>query len=753
MSKRAVVKEIAPKRQRMMDMILVLGGLKEEAAIPLSRVNEEIASLKSEIEPLVSDILEFPEVYFQGFYDISMKVNLPKLISDKGVLTESISNLDSALEDMESQALTKLRDSLQASLDSMATKREVAETSSVSIDSIVENLPTVTSDILTVITAFEETSKTEQEKAMEELDSLTDSFKEIVSDVSSDADEQLDKLQKLGTKTRYGPFLRVAAQLKRAKREDRVDDVRYSSLVKGNMVVELQRGIIMFVLNKMGSKTAIQMADLTGFSPQDIQGAIVSMISRGDVEMVGLDGDAPVFARVIGKAPDSTLVLKRVIQQLRGVLKTLEGNSRNAVESSLKNLDAAYNRLQILGEYDETAIAGPMKVLNEIGEKAAEAAIGSQASEDSDELRLLISAGLEAFARFRLKITLEKGPYLVSGVNVYGEKLDEEVYKGIMDSYLNNELERGTLLILIRELGAMTAKDLAEKTDIPQDRILQHLLRMKRDELLTIAGESHGYILYDVPRTLNEAEIAVQTVSSLALQIAQAKKELTGIMADLQPGTIGRLTNSLDVFSKARDKMEKIEVEGAPIAKDTVTKIEEKIKSAVAMGYRTRARIPSTRPKVTIDDLMDVDVPTVIEEYRGMMGYAPLLGFGTIEWDHSKCLGCKSCEIACPEHAIELRPSIDIPQFFEFSDEALDLLPVNKSAFYRTVRNLATAKPVAKIALDSERPGFGSIEVDLWLCVGCRTCVRRCPGPEEGALELDLKWSLPEVIRQITAKN
>ena len=366
---------------------------------------------------------------------------------------------------------------------------------------------------------------------------------------------------------------------------------------------------------------------------------------------------------------------------------------------------------------------------------------------------LLISAGLEAFARFRLKITLEKGPNLVSGVNVYGEKLDPEVYEKMMSSYLENEIERGTMLILIRELGAMSAKDLAERTDIPQDRVLQHLLRKKRDELLLIAGETHGYILYDVPRILSAIEVTVQTVCSLALQIAIAKKELEEILADFQPDAIGRLANALETFSKARDKLEKIEVDGQIISHALLTALEDKIKSAVVRVYRTRARLPSTRPKVTIDDLMDVDVPSVLDEYRNMVGYAPILGFGTIEWDDAKCLGCKSCEIACPEHAIELKPVIDVSQFFEFSEEDLTTLPVNRSLFYQTVRSLAAVKPVSKIELENDAPGFGSIEVDLWLCVACRTCVRRCPGPESGALELELKWNLPDVVKHIVSES
>ncbi len=733
-----------------MDMILALGGLKEEAAIPLSRVNEEISNLKTEIEPLIADILGFPAAYFERFYEIAKKTALSRQVMDKGVLTESLANLEKAIELETSEGLVGLQEALRKVLESMASRGEASETTAIDIDEILGRLPETTSSITKIIDDFDEASRAEQEKAREELDNLTTSFHEIVSDQTATVEDQLEKLQKLGTKTRYGPFLRVAAQLKRAKRDERIDDDRFTSLVKDNLVVELRRGIIIFALIKMGSKTAIQLAELTGMTSRDIQQAMISMISRSEIEMVGVDGDAPVFARVLGRAPDSTLILKKVVQQLRGVMKNLNRNTENSPDSSLKDLESAYQRLQILGEYDEAALAEPVRALSEIGEKTVEAAIGSQGSEEAEDLRLLVSAGLEAFARFRLKIALEKGPSLVSGTNVYGEHLDPERYKDLMDSYLDNELERGTILIVIREMGAMTAKSLAERTGIPQDKVLQHLLVMKRDELLVMGGEDHGYVLYDVPRTLNEAEIAVQTVSSLAFQTNEAKKELEEIMADLKPQTIGRLTNALEVFSRARDKMEKVEIEGTVVAQDLLTQIEDKIKSAVAMGYRTRARIPSTRAKVTIEDLMDVDVPSVLDEYKGMMGYAPLLGFGTIEWDQAKCLGCRSCENSCPEDAIELRPSIDTPKFFEFSEEELERLPVNKATFYKTVRGLATEKPTTKIKLDNEKPGFGTVEVDLWLCVGCRTCVRICPGPEDGALELELKWSLPEVVRHIT---
>ena len=754
MSQSTSEKAIAPKRQRMLDMVLALGGLKEESAIPLSKVKEELDNLKTELAPLTDAILAFPDSYFGKFLETVEKSNIIAEISDRGILKESISNIEAALSKTESDSLKELNNLLTSALDSMTAVEETSETS-VDID-MTATLSTISDliiEIESITDNFEKSARADAESAQAELVTLVETFNETKEKAQTDPEVALDELQKLGTKTRYGPGLRATAQVKRGKRDGRIDETRFHKLVLENMLTEANRGVIMFILGKMGSKTVVQIGELMQASPQSVQNALVTMIQRSEVEMVGLDGDAPVFSRVLTEIPNSTLVLKIIVQQVRGIVKSLEGASAESANESLGKLQTLLERLKILGAYDETALSEPMNKLRETVDSTTEAVLTSQTSDDAENLKLLVSAGLEAFARFRLKITLEKGPNLVSGTNVYGEKLDPEVYQIMMDTYLDNELERGTILILIRELGALTAHDLAERTSIPQDRILRHLLRMKRDELLTLAGESHGYMLYDVPRTPSEAEITIQTASDLALQLSEAKVELQRILSELKAPDIGNLANSLEVFSKARDKLASIHVNGALIDETTLTEVEDSIRSAVLLAYRTRAKIPSTRPKVTLKDLTDVDVPSVLDEYRNQMGYAPLLGFGTIEWEQSKCLGCKSCEIECPEDAIELKPRIEIPKFFEISDEALSQLPSSRSLLYKTVQNLAKVKPSKDISLENDAPGFGSVEVDLWLCVACRTCVRRCPGPESGALELELKWNLPEVVKHITSTS
>lgn len=339
------------------------------------------------------------------------------------------------------------------------------------------------------------------------------------------------------------------------------------------------------------------------------------------------------------------------------------------------------------------------------------------------------------------------------GINVYGERLNPEALKTMMEKYVQDEAEKGVLVLLIREQGAMTIKALAEKTGLPQDRIFLHMVTLKRNEVLTTLGEDDGYIIYDVQRTPSALELALRTISDLALRLAVAKTELEGIIEEIRPQDIGRLTTTLETISRARDKLEGVVVDGSTVAEAALKAVQEKIRSAVLLTYRTRAKLPSTRSKVSVSDLTDIDVPSVLEEYKSQMGYAPLLGFGTIEWKHSRCLGCKSCEISCPEDAIELKPVLRLPEIFEFTEEELDNLPVNRALFYQTVKSLAANKPSDNVLVPDDAPGFGTVEVDLWLCVACRTCVRRCPGPEEGALKLELKWSLPEVVKRMTSQT
>ena len=98
MSDVATEKSMAPKRQRMMDMVLFIGGLKEESAIPPSKVNEEIENLKRDVTPLTESILEFPDTYLIEFIGVVQRTGMVEEIHNPSILTEAVATLESALE-------------------------------------------------------------------------------------------------------------------------------------------------------------------------------------------------------------------------------------------------------------------------------------------------------------------------------------------------------------------------------------------------------------------------------------------------------------------------------------------------------------------------------------------------------------------------------------------------------------------------------------------------------------------------------
>ncbi|MEM2141756.1 MAG: 4Fe-4S dicluster domain-containing protein [Candidatus Thorarchaeota archaeon] len=747
------VRGIPPKRRRLMDMILFLGGLKDESTVSPARVSQEVEALRKTLEPLIDKIVAFPNLYYEEFLRSIERSGLVHDLRNREFLTKAIAGFEQAISVSQSAHIQKLIELLKFQLEQKDNVEAIQSVSEMSIDlsRILTETESVIQQIESSLSELENSAKRVGADSETELVGIVDELHEI-ADIA-DPSEALERIQKLAARLRYGPLLRTSAQIKRGRREGRIADERFGLLVRNNALTELRRAIMLFVLDRIGARTIRQMSNLLRVPPETLQREILSMIQRGEVEILGHEDRAVVFGRVLSSIPSTTLVTRRVLSQLQSAQKTLQEPERQALDQMVRKLQVICERMQLLGQYDENSLSASVNKLRELADLVTQSAMKSMSSESAEDLRLLVSAGLEAFAKFNLKLALEKGPSLVSGSNVYGQKLTKEQYEKILDTYLSNEFERGLLLVLIREHGPSTAKELAQLSKIPQDRVFRHLLKMKRDELLTTVGESHGYVIYDVPRTPSEAEIVIKLVSEVAFPMMSAVSNIGKVIVSLGPENVGQLATDLETVSKARDRLSKARVGGVVIGDALLSDIEPTLKSAVAAAYQTRSHIPSTRPKISVNDLKEIDVPTVMDEYRNMMGYAPLIGFGTVKWDYRRCIGCKTCELSCPEDAIYLRPEVDVARFFEISEDDIKKLPANKALLYRVVRGLAVTKSSETVRFDSDKPGFGTVTTDLWLCVACRTCVRKCPGPEKGALDIELKWNLPEVVNHLLAEG
>lgn len=971
MSDSTTPRVIPPKRQRMLDMILVLGGLKEEQAIPPGKVNEALADLKSTLSPLVEDILVFPESYYSEFLTAAKMANLASEIKDANILKDAISTLEDATQTSASDSINKLLDVLRKSLEDI----ESSDTESVEFEKKIEVIVSVLPNdpeaaLLSLQQNFGITTRYGQPPCHVECPAgvRTQGFVNLIRD--GQFEEALQLMRE--TYPFAGTLGRVCNALCEVKCQRGLIDQPVSirnlhrfladnERAQGKITppishIDKEQKVAVIGAGPAGLGCAYDLARMgypvTVFEakpenggllrygipsyrlPRDVLAEEISYIQKLGVEIVNnkritkpsdllAEGFNAVF---IGTGAASSRKLKVEGEDLKGVYHALEflndfnmgkklklgkrvaviGGGNSAIDSARVSLRLGASKVVIVyrrsreempaspSEIEDTEhegieiniLSSPVKILEDSGKVKALRCIKMELGEpdesgrrrpvpvpssefdiEVDTIIVAIGQGIDADEYFpdieysewgliqadpissqtsvngvfaggdavsgpatvvwavgagkkaahaidlylrgeELPKVKVKPPIVASveagkaqakegrrttmptldleerktsfdevelgfdeamataeagrcincsisnmGITVYGGSVSPETTQLMMTKFLQTEAERGLILTLVRNHGPLTSSELAKKTRFPQDKVFLHLIQMKRNEELVTRGEEHGYILYDVLRTPTESETIIQTISTIVLQIAQARNELEEILQDLKAQSIGRLASALETFSRSRDKLSNVTIKSSPIATTTLNEVEEKIRSAVLLAYRTRTKLPSTRPKVKITDLTDVDVPSVLEEYKSQMGYAPLLGFGTIEWEHSKCLGCKSCEIECPEDAIKLTPVLRVPEIFEFSEESLAELPVNRSLFYKTVMSLATTKPVDNIVLEKESLGFGSVEVDLWLCVACRTCVRRCPGASGGALELELKWSLPEVIKQITSQT
>ena len=83
----------------------------------------------------------------------------------------------------------------------------------------------------------------------------------------------------------------------------------------------------------------------------------------------------------------------------------------------------------------------------------------------------------------------------IMGISQVGVKIDEERYHAVVDNIMKDEIERQMLVGAIKAKGPLTIKELSETTDIPPDRILRHIIALRKAGTVSEVGEKeHGYL-------------------------------------------------------------------------------------------------------------------------------------------------------------------------------------------------------------------------------------------------------------------
>lgn len=99
-------------------------------------------------------------------------------------------------------------------------------------------------------------------------------------------------------------------------------------------------------------------------------------------------------------------------------------------------------------------------------------------------------ATIEAFKTERLRWVL--------GISQVGPKIDVKRYRAVTRNIMEDEMDRQMIISEIKERGSLTIKELSKATKISPKQILRHILALRKQGVISEAGEKEDEYLYKV---------------------------------------------------------------------------------------------------------------------------------------------------------------------------------------------------------------------------------------------------------------
>jgi F420-non-reducing hydrogenase iron-sulfur subunit len=97
-------------------------------------------------------------------------------------------------------------------------------------------------------------------------------------------------------------------------------------------------------------------------------------------------------------------------------------------------------------------------------------------------------AAIDAFKSQRLRWIVGRSQIKV--------EIEEDKYRQTVDAIMQVEIERHMITGALKEKGPLTAEELAKLTGLQPNKIVQHLIALRRDGVITEAGEKNSQYLY-----------------------------------------------------------------------------------------------------------------------------------------------------------------------------------------------------------------------------------------------------------------
>jgi len=99
-------------------------------------------------------------------------------------------------------------------------------------------------------------------------------------------------------------------------------------------------------------------------------------------------------------------------------------------------------------------------------------------------------ATIDAFKSQRLRWVMGRSQIKV--------EIEEVKYRQAVDSIMHDEIERHMITGALEEKGPLTVQELAELTDLKTNKIVQHLIALKKNGSITEVGERNRQYLYQL---------------------------------------------------------------------------------------------------------------------------------------------------------------------------------------------------------------------------------------------------------------
>lgn len=146
-------------------------------------------------------------------------------------------------------------------------------------------------------------------------------------------------------------------------------------------------------------------------------------------------------------------------------------------------LDAGRLRMEWVAASEGERFA---KIMKEFTDQIKKVGPSPLAGEKPDEKLLQnINAAKLAAMDFRLRAIVAKERQIVELGNVYNEKKTQEEWDVFMEDAIVAEFERKRILGLITEIP-MSVKDLAKEIELPTDRVLDHIVFLRKRNQLAL---------------------------------------------------------------------------------------------------------------------------------------------------------------------------------------------------------------------------------------------------------------------------